>query len=106
MARIIDNEPIFQMNDGKKFNKYSIGRMIKNLCAMTGIDIDRISSHGLRKGWTQWALENGLPAVNAMKQTDWRSEQSLRRYNETAPRKAQVKVFSRIFQRQTCKSGK
>lgn len=89
------NESIFKLDNNEPINKYAMGKKLKALCKESGIDPNTISGHGLRKGGAQYALKKGVPATTVLKQGDWRSMNSLKHYNENAPRENQIEIYKR-----------
>ena len=89
----IKGNNLLEFSDGSVLNKYSAGKMIKDICRKTNIDPEKISGHSMRKGGAQWAVKKGMPATSIMKQADWRSYGSFKRYNDNVSRENQIKMF-------------
>ncbi len=70
-----------------------MGRKIKDLAKKIGLNPENIAGHSWRKGGAQWAVKNNLPATAIMKQADWKSFMSLKRYYDNIDRLDQVEIF-------------
>jgi integrase len=85
----IDAGPVFRRIDkwgnigAAALDPQSVNTMIKNRCAVAGLDPREFSAHGLRSGYLTEAARAGVPLPEAMQQSRRRSvQQAARYYNE------------------------
>ncbi len=78
----------------RNFNKYGIGRTIRETTKIAKVE-GKISSHSLKKGGLQLAVDSGVPKNEIVRQADWASEQMIATYYRNANRKVSSKMWKR-----------
>jgi integrase len=58
----------------------SVNLILKKRCRMAGLDPAEFSAHGLRSGFLTQAGQDGIPLVDAMRQSSHKSVQQAARY--------------------------
>ena len=73
-VKVSREEPLFMLSDKRWVFYRNLQKKLKDVIQKIGIDPNRFSSHGFRRGAANFAFRSNVPADLIQLQGDWKSD--------------------------------